>query len=136
MSYHNETERRSKVASIDLDTALFHAVDLISNVNGKVTIAAAGGGYGILANKPKAGEDAAVIVEGETEARVGAAVQAGDYAASAASGWLVAHVTSNQVASGSVLNSKVILGRFITGAASGMLATVDLDPYITTVQSI
>ena len=97
--YHNETERRSKVASVDLDACLFHAVDLISNVNGKVALAAAGGGYGILANKPKAGEDASVVVDGECEVRVGAAVQAGDFAVAAGSGWLIKNISSFQVAS-------------------------------------
>jgi hypothetical protein len=135
--YHNETERRSKVASIDLDTALFHAVDLIANVDQKVGIAGAGGGYGILVNKPKAGEDASIVVDGECEVRVGAAVQAGDYATSAASGWLTKFNTaSTQVASGGVFKPVVVLGRFITGAASGMLAALEVDPYLTSVQSI
>lgn len=134
--YHNETERRSRVASIDLDTALFHAVDLIANVNHAVTIAAAGGGYGILVNKPKAGEDASVVVDGECEVRVGAAVQAGDFAASAASGWLVSFINSTQVASGGVLKGATVMGRFVTGAASGMLATLEVDPYQTTVRSL
>jgi len=134
--YHNETERRSKVASVDLDTSLFHAVDLISNVNGKVTLAAAGGGYGILANKPKAGEDASVIVDGESEVRVGEAVQAGAFAVAAGSGWLVNYVASFQVASGGVLASKIVMGRFVTGAASGMLATLDVDPQLVSVNSI
>jgi hypothetical protein len=128
MSFHSDTERRSAVASIDLSDALFHAVDLVGA--SRVSIAAAGKGYGILANKPKAGEDAAVIVDGVTEVRVGAAVAAGDYAVSAASGWIIAAVASIQVASGSFINSKVVLGRFQTGAASGMLAALDVDPYL------
>jgi hypothetical protein len=119
--YHNEVERRSKVASIDLDTALFHAVDLVPNVDGKVTIAAAAGGYGILLNKPKAGEDASVAIDGECEVRVGAAMQAGDWATSAASGWVV-NITSGA--------GCVVLGRIQTGAASGMLATLELDPFL------
>ena len=136
MSYHNEAERRSKVASIDLSDALFHAVDLVANQAQKVSIAAAGTGFGILANKPRAGEDASVVVEGETEVRVGAAVQAGDFAVSAASGWVIKQVTSFQVASGAVFTNKVVLGRFITGAASGMIAALEVDPQMITVNSI
>lgn len=135
MSYHSETKRVSKVASIDLDTAIFHAVDLTSTV-GKVSIAAAGGGYGILVNKPKAGEDAAVVVAGEVETRVGAAVAIGDFAVSAASGWLIKHISSFQVASGAVVATKTVLGRFTTGAASGMLATLDVRPQLVAVNSI
>lgn len=134
MASHTETERRSAVASIDLSDALFKAVDLVGAH--RVSIAAAGTGYGILANKPRAGEDASVIVDGQTEARVGAAVAAGDFAVSAASGWLVSFINSTQVASGAVLKSKTVLGRFVTAAASGMLATLEVDPFNTTVQSL
>lgn len=122
MSFHNEVKRRSYVASINLDDALYHAVDLVANTPHKVTISAAKGGFGILVNKPRAGEDAAVAVEGEQEVRVGAAVQAGQLAVAAASGWLI---PATAVSTGA---PTTILGRFITGAASGMIAALELRP--------
>ncbi len=136
MSFHNNVERRSYVASVDLDACMFHAVDLVANVPHKIALAAANGGFGILLNKPKAGEDASVAREGEVEVRVGAAVQAGQIAVAAGSGWLTSFVQSTQVASGGVLTTQTVLGRFVTGAASGMLAALELDPQVITVQSI
>ena len=126
MSFHNEVKRRSYVASVDLDACLYHAVELVPNVAHKVALAGANGGFGILLNKPKAGEDASVAVEGEVEVRVGAAVAAGGYAAAAGSGW-VTNVTSGTAQS--------VLGRFVTGAASGMLAALELQGFKTIVSN-
>lgn len=122
MSFHTEVKRRSYVASIDLSTSLFKIVDQVANVNHKVAISAAGGGIGILLNKPTAGQDASVAVEGQCEVRVGAAVQAGQGVVSAASGWAIPQTA---VTTGA---PRQVLGRFVTGAASGMLAAVELNP--------
>lgn len=122
MSFHTETKRRSFVASIDLSDALFKIVDQVANVDHKVAISGAGGGVGILVNKPRAGEDASVVVEGVCEVRVGAAVQARQGAVSAASGWAI---PATAVSTGAPKN---IIGQFVTGAASGMLAALEVRP--------
>jgi hypothetical protein len=119
--YHNGLKCITMIASTDLSSgAQHHIVDQVANVPFKMTGAAAGLGFGILQNSPRAGEHGTVAVEGESEVRVGLAVQAGQYCVSAASGWAigVASTTAN-----------VVLGRYMTGAASGMLAVVNLQPY-------
>jgi hypothetical protein len=118
--YTGQYHAVSRVASEDYNSDSFylHAVEPVANVNFKVKLAQAGLGFGILANKPKAGENATVVTEGEVEARVGVAVQAGQWAAVANSGWLI------NVASTTAIT---VLGRFVTGAASGMIAVVDVD---------
>lgn len=121
MSFHSEVGRRSYVASINLNDALYKAVELVANSPHKIAIAGAGAGFGILVNKPLAGEDAAVAVSGQQEVRVGAAVQAGQYAKSAASGWLIPHTAISTGA------PTVVLGRFVTGAASGMIAALEIN---------
>ena len=129
--YHNETERRSKVASNDLSGLLFRAVDLVGGADQRVDVADAGKGYGILVNKPLAGEDASVVVDGECEVRVGAAVVAGEWAISATSGWIVPLTAGSfQVASGAFFAELTVLGRIVTGAASGMLGVLDVDPFL------
>lgn len=119
MSFHSNVAARSFIASGDLSGLLYRAVDLLGGANFKVGVAGAGGGFGILLNKPRDGEHASVAVVGEQEVRVGAALSAGDYVTSAASGWIVA------VTSGAAQN---ILGRMVTGAASGMIGALELRP--------
>lgn len=122
MSFHTEVKRRSYVASIDLNDALFKIVDMVANTDHKIAISGAGGGIGVLLNKPRAGEDAAVAVSGIVEVRVGAAVQARQGAVSAASGWAIPQTA---VSTGAPRN---VLGQFVTGAASGMIAALELRP--------
>lgn len=133
--YSNNKESRTFIASGDLSGMQNRVVDLLGSFN-KVGHALAGGGFGILDNKPQNGEHATVNVEGELLVRVGAAVTAGQFGISAASGWAIAHVASTQVASGAVLTSQVVLGRFLTTAASGMLATIEFNPQLYSVNSI
>jgi hypothetical protein len=120
--YHNSVRNISFVASEDLnaDYSIGKAVDLITNSNLKVAFAQAGGGFGVLQNQPKAGEHATVAVDGEVQVRTGLAVQAGQYAAVANSGFFI------NVASTTAIS---VMGRYLTGAASGMLATLRIDKF-------
>lgn len=136
MSFHNRVVAESYIASGDLSGLQYRFVDLIANAPFKIGHSLANVGYGVLGNKPQSGEHAEVQVQGEVEVKAGAAVQAGDYIASAASGWAVTVAAQSvQVASGSVLISKVVLGRAITGAASGSLFAMNLDKQRITVAS-
>ena len=119
--YHGHTCNRTFIASGDHRLLIHRVVDYIGNANFKIGVAAAGGGMGVLQNKPNDAEHATVAIEGDVQVRVGLAVQAGQIATSAASGWAV------NVASSTVQKT---LGRFITGAASGMLATLQLNPHV------
>lgn len=115
MAHHNRVVADTFIASGDLSGLLNRGVDIVGAF--KVGHALAGRLYGVLNNKPRNGEHASVVVEGEQEVRVGAAVSAGDLITTAASGWFVG-VTSGA--------AQDIAGRVITAAASGMLATVAL----------
>lgn len=115
-AFHSNLEAISLVATGDLSGLQYRLVDLLGNHG--VTVAGANGGYGVLLNKPRHGEHASVAIKGQTEVRVGAAVSAGAYVTSAASGWAVT-ITSG--------NAQAVVGRALTGAASGMLATINLN---------
>lgn len=116
--YSSNEERESFVASGDLSNCLNRVVDVLGDF--VVGLATANTGIGVLTNKPKNGEFAAVATDGIVMVRVGAAVSANDYLTSAASGWAV------KVTSGAGQN---VFGRVRTGAASGMLAAVALDEF-------
>lgn len=114
-----DAKNEAFVASGDLSLCLNRIVTQLA-VDFKVGIAAANQGVGVLTNAPKDGEFAAVATDGIVSVRVGAAVTAGQYLTSAASGWAVS------VVSGS---GQEVIGKARTGAASGMLAAVDLDSF-------
>ena len=136
MSFHNVVESRTYIASGDLSGLQYRIVDLISNQPLKIGHSLADVGFGVLLNMPKAGEHAEVAVEGEVEVKAGAAVQAGQLIGSAASGWATPiSAQSVQVASGTVLISKTVLGRAVTGAASGSLFVLEFDRQRITVAS-
>lgn len=119
--YTQDNYAVSRVASenYNADAFYLHGVVMVANANFKVALGqAAGDNYGILGNKPKVGENATVYTRGEQEVRVGVAVQAGQYAMLANSGWFI-NVAST--------TAYPIAGRFVTGAASGMIAVLDLD---------
>lgn len=124
--FSNSQKNESFVASGDLSGCLNRIVNLLTT-DFKVGIATAGKGFGVLANAPKNGEHASVATDGVVMVRVGAAVVAGDYITSATSGWGVTAIGSmTDIASGSDLTYIDIIGRAETGAASGMLAAVNL----------
>jgi hypothetical protein len=110
----------SFTASGDLSLCQNRLVDLIVNADLIVGLAPAAGGYGVLLNAPKDGQPASVVVGGITMVRVGAAVQAGNDLTSAASGWAVADVSGT---------SERVIGRALTGAASGSLASVHVRQF-------
>lgn len=116
--YTSKEEVVSAIASTDMRSHQFKIVDL-TTTNFKIDLAAALKGYGVLQNAPNAGEHASVVTEGETMVKVGAAVTAGDWVTSAASGFAVATTSSVD---------QVLLGRVVAGASSGMLAAINVDP--------
>lgn len=121
MSFSNNAKAEAFVASGDLSGCLNRIVAQLA-VDFKVGLATAGASVGVLLNAPKDGEFASVATDGVTMVRVGAAVTAGDYITAAASGWGI-------TATGPFAARTDILGRARTGAASGMLAAVDLDGF-------
>lgn len=110
-------ENEAFVASGDLSTCLNRIVTQLPT-DFIVGLGTAGAGFGVLENSPKNGEAAAVATDGVVMVRVGATVTAGQYITSAASGWGVS-VTSGV--------GGEVLGKCRTGAASGMLAAVEVD---------
>lgn len=112
-------EYRSFTSSGDLSACYLRAVDQLANADFKIDIAGAGGGMGILVNKPKSGEQAQVCIEGEQQVRAGLALQAGQLVTSAQSGWVV-NVSST--------TTQKTLGRVVVGCASGMIGVVELNP--------
>ena len=112
-------QTESFIASGDLSGCLGRIVDLLST-DLKVGIATANNGFGVLLNAPKDGEFASVVLDGITMVRVGGAVTAGNELTSATSGWgtPVTAQASNRV-----------IGRCLTGAASGFLAAVLMRQY-------
>ena len=123
MAFSNRLKSESFVASVNLNTSQFHIVDL-STAAHKVTIGAANGGFGILQNKPLAGEHATVAVEGMSKCIAGAAVAVGNYITSAASGY-ASVVVSNDA-------GVKVIGRAVTAAASGSVFTLEIDRFAAT----
>jgi len=117
MAYTSNEKFVSAVASTDMRSHQFKIVDLTTTFP-KIDLAAARKAFGVLANKPNAGEDAQVVIEGETMVQVGAAVAVGDWLTSAATGFAAATTSSVD---------QLILGRCMSAAASGMYATVAVD---------
>lgn len=116
----------SFVASGDLSLCINRVVTVLPNANFKVDLAGASNalaGYGVLANAPKAGENASVVTGGITMVRVGAAVQANTKATAATSGWAITAVQGAEA-------TKNVIGEFQTSAASGMLAALKVERYV------
>lgn len=116
-----DEKTESFIASGDLSLCLGRVVQLITNADFKVGLSGANLGYGVLLNAPKDGEEAAVVIEGITMVRVGAAVQAGNQLTSAASGWAIAAAVT--------AGKQSVFGTALTGAASGMLAPVKVERF-------
>lgn len=135
MASFNTPENRTYVASVDLDNSQHYFVDIAGSNVRKITVSAADAGTGVLLNKPKAGEHATVMIRGQGKVHAGAAVTAGALIVSAGSGFAVPYTAGVQVGSGDTLTEKTILGRAVTGAASGSVFTIELDPRFTQVVS-
>lgn len=117
MSFSNDAQAEAFVASGDLSACVNRIVTQLAT-DFKVGLALVNTGFGVLLNAPKDGEFASVATDGVALVRVGATVTAGDYITAAASGWGV------KITSG---NGQEVLGKCRTGAASGMLAAVEVD---------
>lgn len=120
MAFQNRIENVSLVAAGDLSASKFRVIELDSN--GKANLAAANQGYGVLVNIPQAGEHATVTVKGDQKVIAASAVTIGQYLRVGSGGGVIA------VTSGAAHPSDfVIIGRAITGAASGGIMTADID---------
>ena len=97
----------------------------------------ANGGIGVLVNKPEAGDFATVALSGRVRVDAGAAVTAGAWIVSAASGFGVslAFGTINAGSAGQFLQTKIVMGRAMSTAASGSVFTLELMPHNVTVNS-
>jgi len=137
MAYENNVLNVSFISSIDLNAAAHKHmfVQLSGTTPFKVTLAAANGGIGVLQNAPLAGEHATVAIRGQLKANAGATISVGDEISAATSGYAAVHIGSFQVASGSVLIQKTVLGVALTAAASGSVFTMEFQPRFTQVLS-
>ncbi len=121
MAHSNNLTLESYVASSDMNTSQFHIVDITAAF--KVDHAAANVGFGVVQNKPLAGEHASVATRGTTKVSAGVAVSVGDLITSAASGFAAV------VASGNAAE-KLVLGRAVTAAASGSVFSMEMDKFV------
>lgn len=121
MAFTNRLKSESYVAASDLSDRQFHIVDLTASQL-EVDLAANNKGFGVLQNKPRAGEHGTVAFEGITKVTAGAAVSIGDLITSAASGY------ARAVGSGTAADKQVI-GRAVTAAASGSVFSMELDKF-------
>lgn len=107
-------------AAGDLDLHQFKIVDI--NAANRVALSAADIGFGVVQNHPRSLEAATVVHMGVTKVRAGLAVSVGNFITSAATGFGVA------VLSGAAHGANIyVLGRALTGAASGALFTVAIE---------
>ena len=121
MAFSNRLKCESFISSSDMSTAQHRIVNVFGDF--ACDLAAANLGYGVVQNKPQAGEHASVAVDGITKVQAGAAISVGDLITSAASGYAAA-VTSGSAA------DKTVLGRAITAAASGSVFSMEIDRFI------
>lgn len=107
--------------STDLSGNQYHIVDL--DTSGNLVIAGAGArGIGVLVDTPKAGQSGSVVIAGITKVVAGAAIAAGDYISSNATGQAVP-ATATDVTGGTT--GTPIIGQALSAAsAAGELVTV------------
>lgn len=118
MAFSNKPTLESHIASGDLSGLQFHIVEIVgAHIVDAALIRV---GYGILQNKPQAGEHASVAVAGVSKVNAGAAISVGDLITSAGSGW------ATSVLSG-IAGDKQVIGRALTAAASGSVFTLNID---------
>ncbi len=122
-------------ASGDLSAMQHRFVDHVGV--GVIGHSLARGGMGVLMNKPLSGEFATVALSGRVRVDAAAAVTAGDWIVSAASGFgeTLAFGIINAGSAGQFLQTKIVMGRAMTTAASGSVFTLELAPHNVTVNS-
>ena len=134
MADTNRVSAETFIASGDMSALQHRFVDHVGV--GVVGHALAEGGMGVLMNKPQDAEHAEVALKGRVRVDAGAAVTAGDWIISAASGFGVTHTLGYSTGSaGDFVRGAVLMGRAMTSAASGSVFTLELNPQQTTVKS-
>ncbi len=128
-------EGMSFVASGDLSGLQGRIVDVLGTAP-RVGHGLIYGGFGVLANKPRALEHASVVTDGVVKTKAGGTVSPGNYIYCSGSGWAAVHTPpAVNVASGTVLRPVVLLGRALTAAASGFDFALKFDRQTTFVAS-
>jgi hypothetical protein len=118
MAFSQHEEAITGVANSDFSAAQYRIVEMTSAAF-TFDLSAAGQGYGVLKNHPKAGEAATVIIEGRARCQAGSGgVAVGDYITGAASGF------ATKVNSGDKVK---LVGRAFTAAASGSVFALDVE---------
>jgi len=114
----------SCVASGDLSGLQFKFVTKATDALGKVVMIPASGGQseGVLQNKPKNGEHAAVVNQGNTKLYIASSLGGGAEIACGSSGWGVSAATVTS-------SGQYRMGYLITGADSGLIAEAFINPY-------
>jgi hypothetical protein len=119
MAYENHLQCVTLPASADLSAAQFKVVTV--NASGQAAVANATAlAVGVLQNKPTAaGQAATVAFGGVTKVTAGAAITAGARVTADANGNAIAAATAGDA----------VLGVALTGAASGDVFPVLINPY-------
>lgn len=120
MAYTNRRQDESFVASGNLSALQYHIVEIVGEHI--VDVSLVNVGFGVLQNKPRAGEHATVAVAGVSKVNAGGAVTVGDLITSAGSGWAAVVVSGNAT-------EKQVLGRALTSSNSGSVFSMEIDRY-------
>ena len=122
MAYSNQLRNIALKANADFSSRQYHIVELTGNPQ-ECQLAAAGTGIGVLQNHPQSGEHATVAVEGESRCRAGGTIAQGAWVTAANTGFATA------VASGAT--STRAIGKAMSGAASGSIFPLHIQPFLT-----
>lgn len=122
MAFKGYQDTSTFLAASDFSDDQFKLVELTANSD-EVELTAAGEGIGVVQNHPESGEAATVTLAGVTKVIVGGAVSVGQRITAAATGFAVV------VVSGALPNKSV--GKILTGASSGGIATMLLQETVT-----
>jgi hypothetical protein len=111
----------SCVASGDLSGLQFKFVSKATDPQGKVVMIPSSGAQseGVLQNKPRNSEHAAVVNQGNTKLYLASSLGGGAEVACGSGGWAVTATGSGQFK----------MGYLITGADSGLIAEAFINPY-------
>ncbi len=137
MAGQNRVVSDTFTASGDLSAMQHRFVDYLA-AGDVIGHSLARGGIGILLNKPLDGEHATVALSGRVRVDAGAAITAGDYIVSAASGFAAVQsfVTINAGSAGQLLQSRNLMGRALDTLASGSAFAMALRPSQALVTSV